>query len=430
MNVERFSIAIEYAASDLDKAEAGGTGHVIVLVRQFQRAIATATGAWLISPIDSGGGRDRPPADGSPDGGNRTARRLDDYLAHAFYPGRKSKIELAFYSELIPISYVRPGPQLSFGGAIDSPLPARRHGRIGDLFVFDHGPQSRRTGQIRTGLLIRIWPTIYARDTPIPSVPRHERHRLVYAFAQSSGRDRQLLSQSHSVRKGRDLCGLSYGPLMWNLQVQGKNSSGRKAAEECLQPARTSCVLGRSRGLFSRLGSTDEIRLPAGRHDRTLARWKPTIMSRLPALFRALGLPLWAITPLPPHPCKRWNVMHGLTDNVLKRLCAFRIVNRCAGPGTDWPTLEAEIARCWASSKPGPASAAAKASWRAVHAEIARAKNQLRKPATCGCMRHWAELRAAHRPFMKHWRCGLAGDLGVPSFVRAAAHLPGMQGGS
>jgi len=73
--------------------------------------------------------------------------------------------------------------------------------------------------------------------------------------------------------------------------------------------------------------------------------------------------------------------LHGLTDNVLKRLWyVFRIVNRLRWPeGADWPTLEAEIAplltelETWARLGP-----LLKPFLAFIHAEIARAQNQMR----------------------------------------------------
>jgi C4-dicarboxylate-specific signal transduction histidine kinase len=73
--------------------------------------------------------------------------------------------------------------------------------------------------------------------------------------------------------------------------------------------------------------------------------------------------------------------LHGLTDNVLKRLWyVFRIVNRLRWPeGAEWPALEAEIApllaelETWAGLGP-----LLKPFLAFVHAEIARAQNNLR----------------------------------------------------
>jgi len=184
--------------------------------------------------------------------------------------------------------------------------------------------------------------------------------------------------------------GLSYGPLMWNLQVQGKNLRlVEEAAEECLQFSRKnqlSFSVGLAEAVLAGWVAPMKPDYQPVDMTETLVRWEAdNYVAASGSYFALLGfaqhyLGDYAAAAASLQTVERY--LHGLTDNVLKRLWyAFRIVNRLRWPeGADWPTLEAEIAPLLAEletwARLGPLL---KPFLAFVHAEIARAQNQMRE---------------------------------------------------
>jgi signal transduction histidine kinase len=147
--------------------------------------------------------------------------------------------------------------------------------------------------------------------------------------------------------------GLSYGPLMWNLQVQGKNLHRiEEFAEECLQ-------FSHKNQLFFSVGLAEAVLAgwvapmkadykPVDMQD-TLARWaKNNYVAASGSYFVLLGISQYyrgdyaaAVVSLNAVE----DYLHGLTDNVLKRLWfVFKVLNHLRlMPHGAWKKYRLEI---------------------------------------------------------------------------------------
>jgi PAS domain S-box-containing protein len=168
----------------------------------------------------------------------------DTILNMRFTSERKSKIELAFYSELIPDLYMSGlVPQL-YLSAVQSTQHCLEGGMdesviysfsIMALYLGEQGEfeQAFRYEDLARNLSER-YPNTFGATRGMNGV--------VWCNAHSRGHPEEVVKYAlKSIQCGKNCgdlynAGLSYGPLMWNLQVQGANLAAiEEYAKECLQ---------------------------------------------------------------------------------------------------------------------------------------------------------------------------------------------------
>jgi signal transduction histidine kinase/serine/threonine protein kinase len=318
-------------------------------------------------------------------------------LQMPFTQDRKSKIELAFYSELIPDLYMSGlVPQLYLSAA-QSTLHCLQGG-MDESVIYSFsimGLNLGEQGKFEQAFLYQDLAHDLCEKHPNTFGATRGMNGIVWCNMHSRSHPAEIVDYCHKgIQCGKNCgdlynAGLSYGPLMWNLQVQGKNLRlVEEAAEECLNFSRKN-QLSFSVGLAEAVLAGWVAPMKPGYQPvdmtETLARWEAdNYVSASGSYFALLGfaqhyLGDYAAAAASLQTVERY--LHGLTDNVLKRLWyVFRIVNRLRWPdGADWPTLEAEIAplltelETWARLGP-----LLKPFLAFVHAEIARARNQMR----------------------------------------------------
>lgn len=318
-------------------------------------------------------------------------------LQMPFTQDRKSKIELAFYSELIPDLYMCGlVPQLYLSAA-QSTLHCLQGG-MDESVIYSFsimGLNLGEQGKFEQAFLYQDLAHDLCEKHPNTFGATRGMNGIVWCNMHSRSHPAEIVDYCHKgIQCGKNCgdlynAGLSYGPLMWNLQVQGKNLRlVEEAAEECLNFSRKN-QLSFSVGLAEAVLAGWVAPMKPGYRPvdmtETLARWEAdNYVAASGSYFALLGfaqhyLGDYAAAAASLQTVERY--LHGLTDNVLKRLWyVFRIVNRLRWPdGADWPALEAEIAplltelETWARLGP-----LLKPFLAFIHAEIARAKNQLR----------------------------------------------------
>jgi signal transduction histidine kinase/serine/threonine protein kinase/tetratricopeptide (TPR) repeat protein len=407
---------IEHAVSDLDKAEAlaeqttslSSFGNFNMAIKTANRGLAYFNKsipdlAWqaklrmldLMAEIEQHGDV------------------WDTILNMPFTKERKSKIELAIYSELIPDLYMSGlVPQLYLAAA-QSTLHCLQGG-MDESVIYSFSIMGLNLGeQGRFEQAFRYQDLAHELCVKHPNTFGATRgmNGIVWCNMHSRSHPAEIVNYSQkAIQCGKNCgdlynAGLSYGPLMWNLQVQGNNLRLiEEAAEECLQFSKKN-QLRFSVGLAEAVlaGWVVPMRPDYQPVDMnvTLVRWEDdNYVAASGSYFALLGFAqhymgdyVAADTSL--QMVERY--LHGLTDNVLKRLWyVFRVVNRLRlseaksivspnsasinSPLQDWPTLGAEIAplvekiESWA--KLGPLLTPYLAF---IHAEIARAQGNLRE---------------------------------------------------
>ncbi|MFZ2404995.1 MAG: AAA family ATPase, partial [Methylobacter sp.] len=391
---------IEHAVSDLDKTEALAEQTTsLSSFGNFNKAIATANRglAYFGKSI---------PEQPEPARQRMLALMADieqqgdvwtTILHMPFTQDRKSKIELAFYSELIPDLYMSGlVPQLYLSAA-QSTLHCLQGG-MDESVIYSFsimGLNLGEQGKFEQAFLYQDLAHDLCEKYPNTFGATRGMNGIVWCNMHSRSHPAEIVDYCHKgIQCGKNCgdlynAGLSYGPLMWNLQVQGKNLRLiEEAAEECLNFSRKN-QLSFSVGLAEAVLAGWVAPMTPGYQPvdmtETLTRWEAdNYVSASGSYFALLGfaqhyLGDYAAAAVSLQTVERY--LHGLTDNVLKRLWyVFRIVNRLRWPeGADWPTLEAEIAplltelETWARLGPllNPFLAF-------IHAEIARARNQMR----------------------------------------------------
>ncbi|MGZ5031427.1 MAG: GAF domain-containing sensor histidine kinase, partial [Methylobacter sp.] len=315
-----------------------------------------------------------------------------------FTEDRKSKIELAFYSELIPDLYMSGlVPQLYLSAA-QSTLHCLQGG-MDESVIYSFsimGLNLGEQGKFEQAFLYEDLAHDLCAKYPNTFGATRGMNGIVWCNMHSRNHPAEIVDYCHkAIQSGKNCgdlynAGLSYGPLMWILQVQGKDlRQVDEAAEECLHFSRKN-QLSFSVGLAEAVlaGWVAPMRPDYQPVDmaETLARWEAeNYVAASGSYFALLGFAQhymgdYAEATVSLQAVERY--MHGLTDNVLKRLWyVFRIVNRLRWPeGADWPTLEAEITPLLAEletwARLGPLL---KPYLAFIHAEIARARNQMRE---------------------------------------------------
>ncbi|EIC29973.1 trifunctional serine/threonine-protein kinase/ATP-binding protein/sensor histidine kinase [Methylomicrobium album] len=391
---------IEYAASDLDKAEALAEQTTsLSSFGNFNKAIETANRglAYFGKSI--------------PEQPETARQRMLALMAEIeqqgdvwttilhmpFTQDRKSKIELAFYSELIPDLYMSGlVPQLYLSAA-QSTLHCL-HGGMDESVIYSFsimGLNLGEQGRFEQAFLYQDLAHDLCAKYPNTFGATRGMNGIVWCNMHSRSHPAEIVDYCHkAIQCGRNCgdlynAGLSYGPLMWNLQVQGKNLRlVEEAAEECLQFSRKN-QLSFSVGLAEAVlaGWVAPMKPDYRPIDmtETLARWEAdNYVAASGSYFALLGFAQYYLGDYAEADASLRTVeryLHGLTDNVLKRLWyVFRIVNRLRWPeGAEWPALEAEIAPLLAEletwTRLGPLL---KPFLAFVHAEIARAQRHLR----------------------------------------------------
>ncbi|MGZ5076805.1 MAG: AAA family ATPase [Methylobacter sp.] len=392
---------IEHAASDLDKAEALAEQTTsLSSFGNFNKAIATANRGLAYFgksiPIQPEIARQRMLALMADIEGQRDV--WTTILHMPFTRDRKSKIELAFYSELIPDLYMSGlVPQLYLSAA-QSTMHCLKGG-MDESVIYSFSIMGLNLGEqhkFEQAFLYQDLAHDLCAKYPNTFGATRGMNGIVWCNMHSRSHPAEIVDYCHkAIQCGKNCgdlynAGLSYGPLMWNLQLQGQNLGWvQEAAEECLHFSRKN-QLSFSIGLAEAVlaGWVEPMKADTRPLDmtETLARWEhDNYVAASGSYFALLGfaqhyLGDYAAAEESLHTVERY--LHGLTDNVLKRLWyVFRIVNRLRRPqGAEWPALEAEIApllaelETWAGLGP-----LLKPFLAFTHAEIARAKKQMRE---------------------------------------------------
>lgn len=392
---------IEHAVSDLDKAEALAEQTTsLSSFGNFNKAITTANRglAYFDKSI--------------PEQPEIARKRMLDLMAEVerrddvwtailnmpFTRDRKSKIELAFYSELIPDLYMSGlVPQLYLSAA-QSTLHCLQGG-MDESVIYSFsimGLNLGEQGKFEQAFLYQDLAHDLCEKHPNTFGATRGMNGIVWCNMHSRSHPAEIVDYSHkAIQCGKNCgdlynAGLSYGPLMWNLQVQGKNLRlVEEAAEECLHFSRKnqlSFSVGLAEAVLAGWVAPMKPDYQPVDMSETLARWETdNYVAASGSYFVLLGfaqhyLGDYAAATVSLKMVERY--LHGLTDNVLKRLWyVFRVVNRLRWPeGADWPTVEAEIAPLLAEletwARLGPLL---KPFVAFVHAEIARARKQTRE---------------------------------------------------
>jgi len=392
---------IEHAVSDLDKAEALAEQTTsLSSFGNFNKAITTANRglAYFNKSIPE-----------QPEIARKRMLALmaeieqqDDVwtsiLNMPFTQDRKSKIELAFYSELIPDLYMSGlVPQLYLSAA-QSTLHCLQGG-MDESVIYSFsimGLNLGEQGKFEQAFLYQDLAHDLCEKHPNTFGATRGMNGIVWCNMHSRSHPAEIVDYSHkAIQCGKNCgdlynAGLSYGPLMWNLQVQGKNLRlVEEAAEECLHFSRKnqlSFSVGLAEAVLAGWVAPMKPDYQPVDMSETLARWETdNYVAASGSYFALLGfaqhyLGDYAAAAMSLKMVERY--LHGLTDNVLKRLWyVFRIVNRLRWPeGADWPAIEAEIAPLLAAletwARLGPLL---KPFVAFVHAEVARARKQMRE---------------------------------------------------
>jgi predicted ATPase/C4-dicarboxylate-specific signal transduction histidine kinase len=392
---------IEHADSDLDKAEALAEQTTsLSSFGNFNKAIETANRGLdyfdKSIPEDPDLARQRMLALMT-----QIEQRGDVWhtiLQMPFTDERKSKIELAFYSELIPDLYMSGRVPQLYLSAAQSTLHCLEGG-MDESVIYSFSIMGLNLGELgQFELAFRYQDLAHDLCAKYPNTFGATRgmNGIVWCNMHSRSHPTEILDYCHkAIQCGKNCgdlynAGLSYGPLMWNLQVQGKNLRLiEETAEECLQFSRKnqlSFSVGLAEAVLAGWVAPMKPDYQPVDMEETLARWKDNnYVSASGSYFALLGFAQYYLGDYAAAAVSLQNVehyLHGLTDNVLKRLWnVFRILNRLRWPG-DTPSseIEAEIApllekvETWASLGP-----LLKPYLVFIHAEIARFRHQPRE---------------------------------------------------
>ena len=282
-------------------------------------------------------------------------------LTMPFTNERKSKIELAFYSELIPDLYMCGlVSQLYLSAAQSTQLCLA--GGMDESVIYSFSIMGLNLGeQEQFELAFRYEDLAHHLCAKYPNTFGATRgmNGIVWCNMHSRSHPADIADYClKAIQCGKNCgdlynAGLSYGPLMWNLQVQGKDLQHiEEIANECLQ-------FSRKNQLFFSVGLAEAVLagwvapmkadyVPVAM-DETLARWaENNYVAASGSYFVLLAISQYyrAEYDAAADSLKMVeNYLHGLTDNVLKRLWfVFRILNQLRTmPRGQWQQCEAEI---------------------------------------------------------------------------------------
>ena len=360
---------ISHAQSDLDKAEALAEQTTsLSSYGNFIKAIATANRglAYLDQTI---------PED--PELAQQRMQSLmreiesqgdvwDKILHMDFTQDRKSKIELSFYSELIPDLYMSGlVPQLYLAAA-----QSTQHclaGGMDESVIYSFSIMGLNLGeQEKFDLASRYEDLAHALCAKYPNTFGATRgmNGIVWCNMHSRSHPSAIVEYClKGIQCGKNCgdlynAGLSYGPLMWNLQVQGKNLRQiEEYAQECIQFSRKnqlSFSVGLAEAVLAGWVAPMKPECQPVPMEETLARWAAdNHVSSAGSYFALLGFAQYYLGDYAAAQTSLAAVnsyLHGLTDNVLKRLWfVFRILNRlslnrASAAPLPWAEIEEEIA--------------------------------------------------------------------------------------
>ena len=172
---------------------------------------------------------------------------FQEILDMPFTTDRKSKVELAFYSELIPDLYASGlVPQLYLSAA-----QSTRHclsGGMDESVIYSFtimGLQLGEQGEFDLAFKYEDLARELSAKYPNTFGATRGMNGIVWCNMHSRSHPRDIVDYClKAIQCGRNCgdlynAGLSYGPLMWNLQVQGADFTAiENYAQECLQFSR------------------------------------------------------------------------------------------------------------------------------------------------------------------------------------------------
>ncbi|MGZ0078933.1 AAA family ATPase [Methylomonas sp. YC3] len=390
---------IEHAVSDLDKAEAlADQTTSLSSFGNFKQAIATANRglAYFNKSI--------------PDDPEQARQRTENLmliieqqddvwqkiLNMPFTEQRQSKIELAFYSELIPDLYMCGlVPQLYLSAA-QSTLHCLEGG-MDESVIYSFsimGLNLGEQGKFAQAFLYQDLAHDLCAKYPNTFGATRGMNGIVWCNMHSRSHPADIVDYAHkAIQSGKNCgdlynAGLSYGPLMWNLLAQGKNLRWvEEAADECLQFSRKN-QLSFSIGLAQAVLAGWVLPMKPDYRpvdmQTTLAEWQANnYVAATGSYFALLGFAQYYLGDYGAAAVSLKaveNYLHGLTDNVLKRLWyAFRILNLLRSE-MDAARIDAEIAPLLAQLEVwGQLGPLLKPYLMFVHAELARQQGQYRE---------------------------------------------------
>lgn len=363
---------IEHATSDLDKAEALAEQTTsLSSFGNFNKAIITANRG--LAYFDKAIPEDAELAQ------QRMLKLMATISTHEdvwntilnmpFTHERKSKIELSFYSELIPDLYMSGlVPQLYLSAAQSTELCLA--GGMDESVIYSFSIMGLNLGEQE-----QFDQAFSYEDLAHELCVRHPNtfgatrgmNGIVWCNMHSRSHPATIVSYClKGIQCGKNCgdlynAGLTYGPLMWNLQVQGKNLHAvEEAANECLQFSRKNALsfsVGLAEAVLAGFVAPMKPDYQPIAMTQTLEQWRNNnYVAASGSYFVLLSISQYyladyqaAATSL----AQVENYLHGLTDNVLKRQWyVFRICNFLRWPEARTDTeVKAEITPLWQKLK-------------------------------------------------------------------------------
>ena len=278
-----------------------------------------------------------------------------------FTKERKSKIELSFYSELIPDLYMSGlVPQLYLSAAQSTELCLK--GGMDESVIYSFSIMGLNLGeQEQFDTAFRYEDLAHDLCAKYPNTFGATRgmNGIVWCNMHSRSHPADIVAYClKAIQCGKNCgdlynAGLSYGPMMWNLQVQGKNLKRiEETAEECLHFSKKNQLyfsVGLAEAVLA--GWVNQMKVDYTPIDMTdtLKRWQENnYVAASGSYFVLLAIAQYyrgEYTAASASLQKVETYLHGLTDNVLKRLWyVFRILNLLKISDRDsWKTCELEI---------------------------------------------------------------------------------------
>ncbi len=392
---------IAHAVSDLDKAEALAEQTTsLSSFGNFNKAIETANrGLAYFDKSIPGNGNDA----------RQQLQRLmtqielqgdvwEKILHMPFTRERKSKIELAFYAELIPDLYMCGlVPQLYLSAA-QSTLHCLEGG-MDESVIYSFsimGLNLGEQGQFEQAFRYQDLAHDLCAKYPDTFGATRGMNGIVWCNMHSRSHPAEIVDYAHkAIQSGKNCgdlynAGLSYGPLMWNLIAQGKNLRWvEEAAEECLQFSRKnqlSFSVGLAEAVLAGWVTLMKTDAQPIEMQTTLANWEENnYVAATGSYFALRGFAQYFQGSHPEAARSLQQVehyLHGLTDNVLKRLWyVFRILNQlrltepsqCQQTMAEITPLVAQLEQ-WAQLGP-----LLRPYLTFIHAEIARCQGEYRQ---------------------------------------------------
>lgn len=282
-------------------------------------------------------------------------------LAMPFTHERKSKIELAFYSELIPDLYMSGlVSQLYLSAAQSTQLCLA--GGMDESVIYSFSIMGLNLGeQEQFELAFRYEDLAHDLCAKYPNTFGATRgmNGIVWCNMHSRSHPAAIVDYClKGIQCGKNCgdlynAGLSYGPLMWNLLVQGQNLHRiEETAEECLQFSRKNQLffsVGLAEAVLAGWVAPMKANYTPVAMEETLTRWADAnYVSASGSYFVLLAISQYyrgEYVAADSSLAAVENYLHGLTDNVLKRLWfVFRILNRLRQtPQGEWQQCKADI---------------------------------------------------------------------------------------